>query len=78
MKTVEMRIPMPMTVDEYHLAQMWSFNEQSKRETGGGEGVQILRNEPFRDGRFMDGRFTHGQYTYKIYHVETKMPMIIR
>ena len=78
MKTVEMRIPLPMSVDEYHLAQMWSFNEQSRRETGGGEGVEILKNEPFTDGQFMGGKYQTGQYTYKIYHIETKVPKVIR
>ena len=59
-------------------AQMWSFNEQSRLETGGGEGVEIVKNEPFENTPLMGGEFTSGQYTYKIYHVETKVPKIIR
>ncbi len=47
MRTREIRIPMPMSLDEYHVALMWSFNEQSRRETGAGEGVSIVANEPF-------------------------------
>lgn len=80
MRTLEFRIPLPMGIDEYFLAQMWSFNEQSRHETGGGEGVQVIKNEFFDDIVFeVAGRnFSSGQYTYKIYHVETKLPKIIR
>jgi len=38
--------------------------EASKNETGGGEGVEVLVNEPYeRDGE-------RGQYTHKIYHLQ--------
>ncbi len=30
MRTLELRIPLPMSVEEHHVAQMWSFNEQSR------------------------------------------------
>ncbi len=49
-----------------------------RKETGGGEGVEILKNEPFEGKDFVGGRYTKGQYTYKIYHVETKLPKVIR
>jgi len=78
MKTVELRLVMPMSVEEHHVAQNWSFNEQSRRETGGGEGVEIVRNEPFDGKDFMGGRYQRGQYTYKIYHVESKVPKLLR
>ena len=35
----------------------------SKEETSGGEGVEVLKNEPF------ENELGKGQYTYKIYHV---------
>ena len=47
MKVKEFRIPLHMSVDEYQIAQNWSVNEQSRRETGGGEGVEIRENKPF-------------------------------
>lgn len=38
--------------------------EASKNETGGGEGIQVLKNEPYeKDGE-------KGQYTHKIYHLK--------
>ena len=46
MKTIEFRIPLPLSLDEYQIAQSWAFIEQSKLETGGGEGVRILKDEP--------------------------------
>ena len=45
------------------------FLEQSKRETGGGEGVQILKNETLKN---------NGQYTYKIYRVDNKIPNLVK
>ena len=78
MKIKEFRIPLHMSVDEYQVAQNWSVNEQSRRETGGGEGVEILKNEPFTDIPFLGGKYNSGQYTYKIYKVETKLPKFLR
>ncbi len=40
--------------------------------------MEIIKNEPFEGKEFLNGRYTKGQYTYKIYHVETKVPKIIR
>ena len=71
MKIKEFRIPLNMSVDEYQIAQNWSVNEQSRKETGGGEGVEIQQNKPFTGMSFLDGKYTSGQYTYKIYKVET-------
>lgn len=78
MKVKEFRIPLHMSVDEYQIAQNWSVNEQSRRETGGGEGVEIRENKPFTGMSFLDGKYTSGQYTYKIYKVETKLPKFLR
>lgn len=38
--------------------------EASKNETGGGEGVEVLVNEPYEN----EGE--RGQYTHKIYHLQ--------
>ena len=43
----EYRIPMPVSVDEYKIGQLYAVAEASKKETGGGEGVEVLVNEPF-------------------------------
>uniref|UniRef100_A0A0K0EKU8 Phosphatidylinositol transfer protein n=1 Tax=Strongyloides stercoralis TaxID=6248 RepID=A0A0K0EKU8_STRER len=74
----EYRVVLPMTVDEYQVGQLWSVAEASKAETGGGEGVEVLKNEPFEDTPLLDGKFSSGQYTHKIYHLQSKVPTIIR
>ena len=41
----------------------------SEAETGGGEGVEWLTNEPFNNYPLLGGRYTEGQHTKKIYHI---------
>jgi len=67
-----------MTVDEYQVAQLYSVAEASKNETGGGEGVEVLKNEPYDNYPLLNGKFTKGQYTYKIYRLESKVPSWIK
>ena len=75
-----------MSVEEYQVAQLWSVAEASKNETGAGEGIEVLINEPFNESIHIpqpellngDPRFTKGQYTYKIYHLINKVPRIVR
>jgi len=43
----EYRVTLPMTVEEYQVAQLYSVAEASKNETGGGEGVEVIKNEPY-------------------------------
>lgn len=46
------------------MGQLFSVAEASKNETGGGEGIEVLKNEPYeKDGE-------KGQYTHKIYHLK--------
>ncbi|CAG8677215.1 21039_t:CDS:2 [Rhizophagus irregularis] len=54
------------------VGQLYAVAEASKAETGGGEGVEVLKNEPYENA---EGK---GQYTYKIYHLSSKVPAIIR
>lgn len=74
----EFRVTLPMTVEEYQVAQLYSVAEASKNETGGGEGVEVIKNEPYEDIPLLGGKFTKGQYTKKIYHLATKVPGIVR
>lgn len=60
-----------MSVEEYQIGQLWSVAEASRRETGGGEGVEVLRNEPFSGVSLFNGEYTNGQYTHKIYHLQS-------
>uniref|UniRef100_A0A9L0T4C4 Phosphatidylinositol transfer protein alpha isoform n=1 Tax=Equus caballus TaxID=9796 RepID=A0A9L0T4C4_HORSE len=57
---------------KYQVGQLYSVAEASKNETGGGEGVEVLVNEPYeKDGE-------RGQYTHKIYHLQSKVPTFVR
>jgi len=68
----EYRIPLPLTVEEYRIAQLYMIAKKSRQESKGahsGSGVEILVNEPYQDGP--GGQ---GQYTHKIYHVGSHLP----
>ncbi|XP_023026564.2 retinal degeneration B isoform X1 [Leptinotarsa decemlineata] len=66
----EYRIPLPLTVEEYRIAQLYMIAKKSREESSGaGSGVEILINEPYTDGP--GGQ---GQYTRKIYHVGSHLP----
>lgn len=54
------------------MGQLFSVAEASKNETGGGEGIEVLKNEPYeKDGE-------KGQYTHKVYHLRSKVPGFVR
>ena len=48
MKIIEYRIFMPLTIEENLIGQLWSFAENSRLNTGGGEGVVIQANNMFQ------------------------------
>lgn len=52
------------TYTQYQIGQLWSVAKASENETGGGEGIEIVTNEPFENEEY--GK---GQYTHKIYHL---------
>ena len=61
------------------VGMLYAVAKASMEETGGGEGVEVLKNESYADGEpLLNGRFTKGQYTDKIYHLESKVPAMIR
>lgn len=74
----EFRITLPMTVDEYQVAQLWSVAKASKDNTGGGEGIEVLKNEPFAGKTDLFKDFNDGQYTHKIYKLQSKVPWWIK
>lgn len=74
----EFRVILPLSVDEYQIAQRFTVAEMSMNETGGGEGCEIVKNEPFSGYPLMAGRYSAGQYTLKIYHVSRKIPSLIK
>ena len=61
---------------QYQVAQLYSVAIASKNETGGGEGIEVLANDPFTatSGQqpkypLLGGRYDSGQFTHKIYHL---------
>ncbi|KAK3758161.1 hypothetical protein RRG08_060818 [Elysia crispata] len=82
----EYRITLPMSVEEYHVGQLYSVAQVSKNETGGGEGVEVVVNEPFDSNKHVPNpplkangqTFTKGQYTHKIYYLSQKVPAFVR
>ncbi|XP_039875684.1 membrane-associated phosphatidylinositol transfer protein 2-like isoform X2 [Simochromis diagramma] len=70
----EYRIPMPMSVEEYRIAQLYMIQKKSREEScGEGSGVEILENKPYTDG---PGGI--GQYTHKVYHIGMHIPSWFR
>ncbi|CAG2110544.1 unnamed protein product [Medioppia subpectinata] len=66
----EYRIPLPLSVEEYKVAQLYMIAKKSKEESQGtGSGVEIIVNEPYDNGPGGSG-----QYTSKIYHVGYHLP----
>ncbi|KAL2607534.1 hypothetical protein R1flu_026107 [Riccia fluitans] len=66
----EYRIVLPFTLEEYKIAQLYMVAKYSASESSGdnGDGVEVLKNEPFED------RDRRGQYTHKLYHLASKLP----
>ncbi|XP_040052172.1 membrane-associated phosphatidylinositol transfer protein 2 isoform X5 [Gasterosteus aculeatus] len=70
----EYRIPMPMSVEEYRIAQLYMIQKKSREEScGEGSGVEILENKPYTDGPGGSG-----QYTHKVYHIGMHIPSWFR
>jgi hypothetical protein len=74
----EFRVVLPLTVEEYQVAQLYTVAEASKDNTGGGEGIEVLKNEPYSGKPLLGDKYTTGQYTYKIYHLDSKVPAFIK
>lgn len=61
------------------MAQLYSVAEASKNETGGGEGIEVVHNHPYENGEPLLGdQYTCGQYTYKIYHLQSRVPGLVK
>ncbi|XP_023282207.1 cytoplasmic phosphatidylinositol transfer protein 1-like [Seriola lalandi dorsalis] len=65
----EYRICMPLTVDEYRIGQLYMISKHSCEQSGGGEGVEVVRNE-------LDVHPQHGpgQLTEKRIYLSSKLP----
>ncbi|KJE96268.1 retinal degeneration B-PD [Capsaspora owczarzaki ATCC 30864] len=70
----EYRIPLPLTVEQYRIGQLYMIAKKSREESEGeGSGIEILVNEPYENGP--GGK---GQFTRKIYHVGRHLPSWIK
>uniref|UniRef100_W5MJE1 Phosphatidylinositol transfer protein alpha isoform n=1 Tax=Lepisosteus oculatus TaxID=7918 RepID=W5MJE1_LEPOC len=67
------RVILPVSVEEYQVGQLYSVAEASKNETGGGEGVEVLKNEPYEKG---DGDW--GEFDSVSLFVLSKVPKFVR
>lgn len=65
----EYRICMPLTVDEYRIGQLYMISKHSNEQSGGGEGVEVVRNEPCTDPKHGSG-----QITEKRIYLNSKLP----
>lgn len=68
----EYRVINNCTRDEYQVAQLYATALASKEQTGGGEGVEVVKNEPYEKGE------EKGQYTYKIFRLASRVPAVVR
>ncbi|KAI9316401.1 hypothetical protein BX666DRAFT_2027943 [Dichotomocladium elegans] len=69
----EFRVINNCTEAEYKIGQLYATAMASKEQTGGGEGVEILKNEPYEKE---SGE--KGQYTYKIFRLASRVPGFVR
>ncbi|XP_051576346.1 cytoplasmic phosphatidylinositol transfer protein 1-like [Myxocyprinus asiaticus] len=69
----EYRICMPLTVDEYKIGQLYMISKHSSEQSGGGEGVEVVRNEPCTDPTC-----GAGQITEKRIYLNSKLPAWMR
>jgi len=72
----EYRLLLPLTIEEYHLAQLYMVSKSSREETGqaAGEGIEIVKNEPYETNEY---GMPPGQYTEKIFHLKSRVPKFI-
>ncbi|KAG2204122.1 hypothetical protein INT47_011605 [Mucor saturninus] len=68
----EYRVINNCTEAEYQVAQLYATAQASKEQTGGGEGVEVVKNEPYEKPN------EKGQYTQKIYRLSSKVPAWVR
>jgi singapore isolate B (sub-type 7) whole genome shotgun sequence assembly, scaffold_1 len=44
---LEFRIPLPITVADFQVAQLAMVIKAQEKVTGGGEGIVVVKNEPY-------------------------------
>jgi len=69
----EYRICMPLSVQEYHVGQLYMIAKHSSEESKHGEGVEVVENCPIDDPDHGTGQFTE-----KRIHLSNRLPSWIR
>ncbi|XP_042956982.1 phosphatidylinositol transfer protein 2-like isoform X9 [Carya illinoinensis] len=64
---------MPLSLEEYGIAQMYMVTKMQQKNTTGTEGVELLESRPFEDDVYGKGR-----YTPKVYRLQSKVPAWLR
>ncbi|OSX68461.1 hypothetical protein BU14_2761s0001 [Porphyra umbilicalis] len=72
----EYRLLLPMTLEEYQVAQLYMVAKSSGEETSktAGEGIVIHTNEPYTPDNNPYGLPPGGQYTHKTLHFASRLP----
>ncbi|XP_063931400.1 phosphatidylinositol transfer protein 1-like isoform X1 [Zophobas morio] len=87
MLLVEYRIPLPFTLEEFEIAQLYMVVKASQEYTVDGEGVEIIKNEPYNnlEGALDFGELSKvsipknkGQYTHKKYYIGSRIPPYVK
>ena len=73
MRIVEYRIILPTNVPQYQVGNLYMCAQRTREESGNGEGIEILKNEPYDDWNGESGQLTH-----KILHFKSRVPGFIR
>uniref|UniRef100_A0A8D3ANA4 Phosphatidylinositol transfer protein cytoplasmic 1b n=1 Tax=Scophthalmus maximus TaxID=52904 RepID=A0A8D3ANA4_SCOMX len=69
----EYRVCMPLTVDEYRIGQLYMISKHSCEQSGGGEGVEVVRNESN-----VHPQHGPGQLTEKGIYLCSKLPSWVK
>ena len=72
MRIIEYRVILPTNVTQYQIANLYLCAQRTRETAGNGEGLEILKNEPYQKGE------EKGQFTHKVMHFKSKVPAAIR
>jgi len=61
-----------MSTEEYRVAQLYMVAKFSREKSSEGEGIQVLKNEPYQDGN------SSGQFTHKKIYLGSSLPSWVR
>uniref|UniRef100_H3CDL7 Phosphatidylinositol transfer protein N-terminal domain-containing protein n=2 Tax=Tetraodon nigroviridis TaxID=99883 RepID=H3CDL7_TETNG len=65
----EYRICMPLTLEEYRIGQLYMISKHSCEQSDGGDGVEVVKNEPD-----VHPQYGQGQLTEKRIYLNSKLP----